>query len=197
MRTTRAFTLVEMLVVIGILSIAGVLVLAIFSSNLRGSNKAQILGSIKQNGQSVLESMTNAIRNADNIVCTSLNPDNTLVIVKIGTYTRYRFIVASSGSENGVIKQDNPVPTIEEINPTVFINRVCNPQDPMPEAIILTDSNVQNGVSVISGSFSRNKSAGFKDNLKITFTLSPATLALPSVAKQIDDVIFETTIQLR
>ncbi len=203
------FTLAEVLVVIGVLSIAGVLVLAIFSGSLRGNNKSQILIAIKQNGQSVLESMTSVIRNADHIVCPAIiSPATTasspnLVVVSKGIYTRYRFIpfTPSAPNSNGLIQQDNPVKQLDpatgkEETDTVFVNRVCTSDNPMPAALVLTDTNPQSGVS-INGSFARERSAGFKDGVKINFTLSPAVNALPSVAGQIDPVRFETTIQLR
>lgn len=195
---SAGFTLVEVLVVIGVLSIAGVLVLTIFSNTLKGSNKSQILISIKQNGQSVLETMTSSIRNADDIVCAS---STDLVIKNKGTYTRYRFITPATFS-NGLVQQDNPIKdtdpaTGKEETDAVFVNRVCTPDNPMVAATVLTDTNPQSGVSLINGSFTIDRSAGFKDGVKINFSLSHAVKALPSVAGQIDPVTFETTIQLR
>lgn len=211
--SNRAFTLVEVLVVIGVLSIAGTLVLAIFSSTLRGNNKSQILVSIKQNGQSVLESMTGTIRNADNLICpVDSIPTNTLVIVKNGIYTRYRIALAgnnkvpSSCVANGCIVSDNPVPSTdpdEVANPTLFVNRICDPgsiiPDPLSSALIMTDTHPQSGVSVSNQSrlFKRSKVSGFKDGVSINFFLAPAKDASPAVAGQIDPVTFETTIQLR
>ena len=211
--SNKAFTLVEVLVVIGILSIAGVLVLAIFSSTLRGNNKSQILISIKQNGQSVLETMTSTIRGADNLVCpANVTPINTLVVGKNGIYTRFRIAFAgdrtvpASCLSNGCIVKDNPVQSTDpdEIsNPALFVNRVCDSNNTMPDpsstAQVMTDTNSQTGVSVSNQSrlFIRNKVAGFKDGVTISFSLAPAKDALPSVAGQIDPVIFETTIQLR
>ena len=204
-----------MLVVIAVLSLVGVLILTIFTRTLRGSNKAQIIGVIKQNGQSVLESMTSNIRNADNLICpVDSTPTNTLVVVKNGIYLRYRIAFAgnskvpSSCSANGCIVSDNPVqstdPTADEVaNPTLFVNRVCNPlsiiPDPLSSALIMTDTNTQSGVSVSnkSGLFVRSKASGFKDGVTINFSLEEAKDALPSVAGQIDPVTFETTIQLR
>lgn len=205
------FTLVEVLVVIGVLSIVGVLVLTIFSSSLRGNNKSQILISIKQNGQSVLENMTSNIRNADNLVCISSTPASTLVIVKNGAYTRFRVILKENSalaqqycnSANGCIVMDfpaQPPPPSSKAVIKTFIDNVCTDPigtDSSELPRILTDNNLQNGVSLTSGSFTLDKQAGFKDGVKINFSLSAATEALPSVAGQIDPVTFETTIQLR
>ena len=81
----KGFTLVEILVVIAILSVLGVLILTIFTRTLRGSNKSQIIGKIKQNGQSVLEQMDKTVRNSDKVVCVI---SSNLVVVKNGIYTR-------------------------------------------------------------------------------------------------------------
>ncbi|MBI2018655.1 prepilin-type N-terminal cleavage/methylation domain-containing protein [Candidatus Daviesbacteria bacterium] len=196
-----AFTLVEILVVVAVLSVVGILVLTIFTRTLRGTNKTQILGAIKQNGQSVLETMTGAIRNSDNIVCPLSASSNTLVVVTRGIYSRYRFI-AQDTSNNGLIQQDNPAKQIdpatgqEETDPA-FVNRICGPADPMVLPIVLTDTHPQSGVSLASGSFSLNRQAGFKDNVKITFELTPGVRALPVLVSEIGAITFETTIQLR
>lgn len=206
----KGFTLAEVLVVMGVLSIVGVLVLVIFSQSLRGSNKSQILIAIKQNGQSVLETMTNMIRNADHIVCPAITPPNTtasspnLVVVSKGIYTRYRFIPfnPSTPNSNGLIQQDNPAKqtdpaTSKEETDTVFVNRVCVVDNPMIGAVVLTDTNPQNGVSLISGSFERGRQAGFKDIVTIKFSLGPGKEAPKAIAGQIDPVTFQTTIELR
>src|SRR5258708_9441813 len=146
----KGFTLVELLVVIAILSILGVMILTIFTRSLRGNNKSQVIATIKQNGQSVLENIDKTIRNSDNVVCISIDL-NTLVIVKDGTYTRYRF-VPSSPSINGLIQQDTPIKQLdrltskEETDP-VFVNRVCATADPMIQPVVLTDTSLQSGVS--------------------------------------------------
>lgn len=200
-KNLSGFTLAEVLVVISVLSILGVIVLTIFSRSLRGTNKSQILVSLKENGQGVLETLTNAIRNADNIVCVSNEISDasgrSLVIVKSGAYSRYKFVLQTN-SLNGFVREDKPAPSAEEKDPKVFINRVCSTSDPpAPDFITLTDNSLQKGVSLTEGFFERNKLAGFKDSVKITFRLSPAVELLPAVAATVDPVTFETTIQLR
>ena len=197
----NGFTLVEMLVVISILSLVGVLILTIFTRTLKGSNKSQIIGVIKQNGQSVLENMDKTVRSADNVVCVSTPSSKSLVVVKSGIYTRYRFITSSG--VNGLIQQDSPVKQIdpdtqkEETDPQ-FVNRVCADSDPLLSVpVILTDTNPKSGVSLENGLFSRDKSAGFRDTVRIKFDLKPGVSAPSVVAGQIDPVTFQTTIQLR
>lgn len=191
------FTLIEALVVIGVLSVIGMIILNVFSRSLRGSNKSQILGSIKQNGQLVLENMDKTIRNSDNVVCPAEKfPDpKTLVVRSAGIYTRYRFT-------DDLIQKDNPFKQTdqstgkEETDPA-FINRVCLFNDPMPGSTILTDTNPKTGVTVISGQFLRSRSAGFSDQLTVKFSLKHGAGAPEAIAGQIDPVHFETTIQLR
>lgn len=194
----KGFTLMEILISIAVLSVIGVLIMVIFSRSLRGGNKVQIILAIKQNGQAILESIDKAVRSSDQVVCVN-STKNTLVIVKNGTYTRYRFVVPVSAA-NGQILQDNPVPVagIEQNNITLFINRVCGTTDPMmPDAVIITDTNKTTGVSVLNGSFSRDRLAGFKDVITIKFDVTQGIGVLSSQSVSIDPVHFETTIQLR
>lgn len=218
-KKSRAFTLVEILVVVAVLSVVGILVLTIFTRTLKGTNKTQILGAIKQNGQSVLETMTSTIRDSDNIVCPTSASSNTLVVVAKGIYTRYRFIeprlagtarnecmasldMDTNKPTNGCIVQNNPtkqtdLATGQEETDPEFVNRICGVADPMVGPNVLTDTNPQSGVSLASGSFSLNRQAGFKDNVRVTFVLSPGVGVLPALVNEIDPVTFETTIVLR
>mgnify|MGYP001565296663 CR=1 FL=1 len=208
----KGFTLVEILVVIAVLSVVGVIITTIFIRNLRGSNKAQIISSIKQNGQIVLENMDKTVRNADNLVCISSNADNTvytMIVEKSGLYIRYRIAPLQNSTMpdiclvNGCIAYDNPTKqtdpaTVKEETGPVFIDRVCVVNALMKQATVLTDTNAQTGVQVKSGSFTEpDKKAGFKRIVKINLVLGPGVQAPPAVAGQIDPVTFETTVQLR
>lgn len=202
LKFNNGFTLAEILVVIGILAIVGVMMVAIFISTLRGSNKSQILSTIKQNGQSVLEAVDKNIRGAENVVCPiDANPSATLVIENEGLYTRYRFVPPAS-SLNGNVQKDYPSKQIDletntlETDPQ-FLSRICNPADPMVQSAVLTDTSLELGVSVNTGSFRRQQLSGFRDSVTIQFVLSPGLNAPEVVAGQIDPVTFQTTIELR
>lgn len=214
----KGFTLIEMLVVIALLSIFGIFFLTIFTRSLRGSNKSQIIGRLKQNGQSILEQMDKTIRNSDNVVCTS-NPvagvRTTLVVVQNGKYTRYRFIpslpsgcTGSGCTTNGFIQQD--FPTKQQISDpasslngkeeteTLFKNRICTIRNnDMQGATILTDTNPQTGISVDNGLFELNPSPGYKNQVTIKFDLYAGVGVPPSLSSQIDKLSFQTTVQLR
>ena len=58
------FTLPELLVVIAVLSLLGILSLTIFIRSLRANNKSQILLTIKQNGQTAMNTMSKAVRDS-------------------------------------------------------------------------------------------------------------------------------------
>lgn len=202
----KGFTLAEILIVMAIVAIVGTILVTIFTNTLRGSNKAQALAVIKQNGQAVLENMDKTIRNSDNVVCPTLTSPTgkTLVIVKNGVYTRYRFISPTS-SDNGRIQQDNPVkqdvvgtsPLRKETD-NEFIDRVCDMTISMTGASTLSDTNQQSGVSVLSGAlFTRNWESGFKDSVTISFILESGIGIGAAVSSQIEPVTFQTTIQLR
>ncbi len=202
----KGFTLVEMLVVISILSIFGALILTIFTRSLRGSNKSQIIGVIKQNGQAVLENMDKTIRNADDVVCiSSLSPSDTIVVVKGGIYTRYKFTNIGSVIINGSIQQDFPIQPSSGDNSQLdrFLANVCI--DPIgTEAQTLTDTDTKTGISVICVNyncnnrfFSRDSSPGSNDQVTIRFAIEPGVEVSPAIAGQIDPVTFQTTVQLR
>lgn len=181
----KGFTIIEMLVVIALMAIAGTIIAGIFISSLRGSEKAKYLAVIKQNGQAVLENMDKTVRNADQVVCPLDNtPAQTLAVVKNGSYTRYRF--KSAANVNGYIEQDSPAN---------FTVSTCIITDPSVSPVILTDNNLNTGVSIESGSFRRYKFAGFKDGVDISFNIKPAISA--STVLQIDPVEFKTSITLR
>lgn len=196
--TPVGFTLIEILVVIAITAVVGIFLVSIFINTLRGSNKSQILAAIKQNGQAVLENMDKIIRSADAVICTSsyLNPGPTLVINKNGVYTRFRFI-SPTLSENGYITQDMPEKPAYGTKDDwqVFIDNVCI--NPSVSPTILTDTNPQSGVSVTTGSFSKDPPSGFKTSVTVKFTLDHGVKAPAAVAGQIDPIEFATSVGLR
>ena len=210
MKRQLGLTLVELLVVISVLGIAGVLILNIFTSTLKGSNKTQVIGAIKQNGQAVLETMDKTIRNADQVVCVSGDgkKGKSLVVVEKGVYTRYKFIdplPVLNPANNGLLQQDSPNKSTAGVDPgtdkeytdPAFVNKVCADADLLIQPVVLTDNNTQKGISLVNGWFTRAKVAGFKDQIKIEFEVKPGILASQAVAGQIDPVRFETTITLR
>jgi len=210
---SKGFTLVEMLVVIAILAIVGTLILNIFTRTLQGNNKAQIIGIIKQNGQTILETMDKTIRNADHLICTGTSSDPnignaTLVVIKDGVYTRFRFIEpqpSDNPTVNGFIDWESfnlPESPPPGTDPNLYVRDfdkiACNlPSTDATKLIKLTDTNTQTGVSVVSLIFEKTPKAGFKNIVNVLFTLKAGVQAPAAIAGQIDPVDFQTTIQLR
>lgn len=207
MRRDIGFTLVEILVVIAIFAIVGTILVTVFANTLRGSNKSQILANIKQNGQAVLDTMDRTIREADNIVCVTPSGD-TLVIVKDGLYTRFRFI--GSTIANGSIQQDTPLqppPPAAESDIYLFKRSLCTDDtNPLVNPTTLTDTNPQTGIAVVYSKdsigndlpiFDENPDPGYKNSLIIQFSLKPGIQTSSIITSQIDPVSFETTIGLR
>src|SRR5581483_2921226 len=63
------FTLIEVLVVASILGVIGYMMSDILSRSLQGSQKTAVITTSKQNGQVVLDNLTEVIRNSDQVVC--------------------------------------------------------------------------------------------------------------------------------
>jgi prepilin-type N-terminal cleavage/methylation domain-containing protein len=72
----NGFTLFELLVVMGLVSLVGSMVLGIFAYILKGAVKANILKKANDNGTYVIELISKEARNAQEIICSS----NSLVI---------------------------------------------------------------------------------------------------------------------
>lgn len=68
----RGYTLVEFLIVVGILSLSIGSVLLILTSVIKGANQANIIAEVKQNGQGVLDSLQSQIRGAGDVSALSV-----------------------------------------------------------------------------------------------------------------------------
>lgn len=103
----KGFTLIELLVVIAVMGILGVILSDLLIQVLRGQNKVRIINQVKQNGQVVLDKLTQEIRQADEIICKGDSDKDlvvdTIVLVKDGIYSRYRLHKPTPGIENGKI----------------------------------------------------------------------------------------------
>ena len=98
----HGFTLIEMLVVTGIMALFSLTVVGVFLATIRGGNKATLLQQVHQDGDFALEAMARSIRGARTVECVgdfSLTYDygGTIVysLVTDGTVTK----VASNGAE--------------------------------------------------------------------------------------------------
>lgn len=77
----KGFTLVELLVVVGIMAIVGTMTANLFLSNLRTAAKTKALTEVKQNGDYALEVMRRMIRNAREIKSSCPGSGTSLMIL--------------------------------------------------------------------------------------------------------------------
>lgn len=179
----NAFTLVELLVVLTIVSTLSVIFVEVFFRNLRGGSKTQIVGVLKQNGQTAMEVMDKIIRTSDKVICPLANSQlDTLVVQKEGQYIRFKFNPpTSSPPANGFISQDS----------------VGDCTSPLSSSTSLTNTNSTNGASVLSGSFSLNSSPGYKNLVTISFQIGPAVNIPKTLTDTAEPIRFNTTVELR
>src|SRR3990167_3837277 len=112
----HGFTLIEFLVVLGILALTVSSTLLFLTSVLRGSNKANVIAEVKQNGQVVLESSERQIRNGVDAQDKGLNPaldQYTITIIRQDQDPLFIRCFSSGASSNGYIgvvtsTADNP-----------------------------------------------------------------------------------------
>ncbi len=103
MRFSKGFTLIEVLVVIGVLTVVAGLGASIFSSLLRSYNKAHIVNELEQNGNFVLSIMEQQIRNAIDVQEVSNGIE--LVLRDTGATKRFEYVPDDCASGvNGYIR---------------------------------------------------------------------------------------------
>ncbi len=71
----KGYTLIELVVVAGILVVISMLVTGVLYSILRGSSKSTVTNNVAQNGNYALSTMTNIILTSNDIVTVGLEPD--------------------------------------------------------------------------------------------------------------------------
>lgn len=198
----RGFTLLESLIAIAIFAVIGLIAVDLVNRTLQGNNKAQLISKIKQNGQSALNIMDEAIRSADSIDCVgqyTTDPSSltTITVSKNSQHTRFRFI--TNPSVNGSITQE-----FLNIQDQTLLNSKKDDLCTLPFEVMLftisstsnlTDTDTTTGVSLKSGSFTRNQ--GYKDYVSVMFNLGPAINAPQSSDNQIGNILFQTTVSLR
>ena len=113
-RSRSGFTLLELLVVIGIISLLGVITADIFSNVTRSYNKAEIINRIQRSGNTVLAQMTEEIRNARRVVFPTPGSSGSSLTIKdfSGNSAIFSFVPPDADdngfvSRNGVLISDD------------------------------------------------------------------------------------------
>jgi len=102
----RGYTLIEFVVVLGLLVLAIGSTLAFLTNSLRSSNQANVTSEVKQNGQIVLDSLERQIRNANSASQISLLPSGASSGVNLsitGGKAIYIACFTTTGTTNGWI----------------------------------------------------------------------------------------------
>ncbi len=207
-QNNKGFTIVELLVVVVIMVIMGVIFTDILIESLRGRNKVNAINQVKQNGQIVLDKLSNEIRSAEAVVCVDkLNnpggiPKDTIVIFNGGIYSQFRLIPPApliNPLTNGKIQKVNftgdDIGTETDLGLCTNVNISAGPN--LRQS--LTDTDTKNGVSVDVPPFSQNVFEQRGDSVIIKFNGSAGIKAGSAYDVTVKDggVPFMTSVQVR
>lgn len=142
MERKAGFTLIEILVVIAIFAILALVGTDLFSSVLRGSNKAQVQSEIKQNGQVVLNTIERYVRSSTNA---AVSGNKLTLTQRDGESVDFEYVPGCtpppSCSPNGKITLKIGSGTAEELTNTNIVsgahvqNAVFSVVSPTPPAV--------------------------------------------------------------
>jgi prepilin-type N-terminal cleavage/methylation domain-containing protein len=214
------FTLIELIVVVAIMAILGVIFTDILIQAIRGQNKIKAINAVKQNGQVVMDKLSNEIRQAEKLVCIGksiLSPvDNTIVTYNGGVYSRYRLISPqpiSNPTQNGVITRNDFSDEfiVRDVNGNFNEQDLCTVADITSTPLTnLSDTNTVSGVSLnfnkndLGNSqpvFSKTASseAGFGETIIIQFSATSGVGAgyTYDVTLKEGGILFKTAVGIR
>lgn len=187
---SSGFTLVELLVVIGVLGVVTGTALLFLTSILRGSNQARIVAEVKQNGQIVLDSIDRKIRNAQGIraiVPPAGSASAIELVLNEGNLSLACFNPVSSPAQNGWIGVSSfpggPYISLTNKDEVDGINIICDWD--------LTSPGVDTFV------FLGTVTDPYPQVVKVNFKVKQAVNAPTRADFQIIEQLFSTTISLR
>jgi len=94
--TTGGFTLIEIVVVAGVMSLFSITLIGVFLATLRGETKSQVTQLVHQEGDLVIKQMSRTIREAETVVC---NGSQATVTMPAGNTIRYSLV-----NDDGVVR---------------------------------------------------------------------------------------------
>lgn len=196
---SKGFTLIETLITIAVIGVVSFILTDLLTRNLRGNTKTEIVGSIKQNGQSALNTIDQAIRFASSITC--VNPEGKILTLqtKDNRFVRFKFNLQEElVNLNGYIAQDSPL--VEDLSLAPTLCDSDNYATTLREIVYLTNREEIAGASLVSGKFARSSQPGSKDVVDISFKLSPAVKAGEKFFQKVGEsnsISFQTSVILR
>lgn len=198
----KGFSLIEALITIMVVGVLGLALAGLISRAFQSDTKTELIGEVKQNGQIVLNEMDRVFKNSEAVICPTSGVSSSVIAVQTkdqGRFIRY-FIVPESQTKNGYIARQQ---FDSLINPnTVDLCRFDQTYtETSPAPVVITNNLSSSAISVKSGSFAVDKSAGFKDTVTIIFSLG-AKIKSGSAFENLvggpsNSVEFKTSVQLR
>lgn len=201
----NAFSLIEVLVTVTILTLIGVAISVIVTRSFQGNTKTELIGNVKQNGQGALSIIEKDIRESDTVVCPTSGTGLVLTLLTKtqGQYIRLSMIPQTS-TTNGAIYREvytfQFLPSSSNLLCDLSTYAIGNQSTQTP----LIDFSSKSAISLknISGTgFTVVKSSGFKDTVKVQFDLGPSATASDTVQDSLggtnNSIQFKTTVQIR
>lgn len=190
-RKSAGFTLIEFLVVLGILTVTIGSTFLFLTSVLRGSNQGNVSAEVKQNGQSVLDGIDSQIRNSRNALFVTIPGASSAIRLTLAN-SQYLFLACANRigtTSNGWIGSLGP--QADGATPGTVGSFTS-----------MTNKDTVAGVDVVcdpAGTFIVTSSSSTSTNpaiVKVGFLVNQG-VAAPSRADFLANVRFDTTISLR
>lgn len=211
------FTLIELIVVVGITGILSVILTDTLIQTLRGENKVKVLNRVKQNGQVVLGKLSSEIRQAEKVVCLGYrggDPDtsdegDTIVVFRQGNYYRFRLNTPEETLplKNGSITQESFTAEglVDPVTDIIIETSELCTEGNITRGIetTLSDTDLVNGVSLDLDSprpvFEDISSNDTKNIISIRFKAAQGMGTGQSYESSAQEggVLFATTVQVR
>ncbi|MBI2595856.1 type II secretion system protein [Candidatus Daviesbacteria bacterium] len=198
-KTNKGFALIEALIAVLIIGVIGFILTDLLLRTFKGSDKTRLISKVVQNGQVALNNITQALRDADVLVCWT--PGKIVILTK-GQASRYSFAPPGPGVNGYIFKN-----SINSIKAPTALQDYCTDSEgdftdyfTFSAPVKLTDDSPA-GVSVQNGSFSSIPQSGQnKDAITIQFQVGPSVSAGSGFENQLGGsgvIDFKTTVQLK
>lgn len=197
MKKSQGFSLLEIIIALGLMGVIGLITTGLISRSFRGNNKVELIGKIRQNGQNVLASFESTARSSDYIVC------NTPTVIgfqdKSGSYVRIKYLPPTQTSNGVLYKQVfNSISDPSKTNELCLDSSLIFPES--PSQTYLTDNNPVSGVSISKLIFTRHTGANNQDSVEINMDISPAINSASGYDNQLGGsgvISFKTTVEIK